>query len=78
MSDAFDTGDKAAYSLSHKMNLGNYESFDIYFSATLTKRESESDEDFIERLSNEVENVFDGKIEKAQALIAGREPRKKK
>lgn len=66
-----DVGDKAAASLSYKKNLGNYESMDFYCSATLCKREGESDEDFWHRVWKMVEDQLDAKVEEAENLLKG-------
>lgn len=58
-----DPGDKVAASMSYKKNLGNYQSLDVYASASLTVRPDETDEDAFRRAWSIVEKQLEDKLE---------------
>lgn len=68
--EELDPGDKVAASLSFKKNLGNYESLDIYASATICRRESETSDAAWTRVWRIVEDQIDKQFEKVENLLA--------
>lgn len=73
-----DPGDKIAVSMSMKRNLGNYETMDLYASASITVRFEESVEEAYKRAWDIVDNQLEEKMAELETYLAERKSVKKK
>lgn len=64
-----DPGDKISASLSFKMSLKNYQNMDFYAGCTVTKRESETDEQAWERVWGIVDRELEKSVQNAKDII---------
>jgi len=64
-----DTGDKISVRLAYKKGLPNYSSMDFGTGVTITRRDSETDEEAWSRAWEVVERELDDVVERANQII---------